>query len=219
LAAAAALLLLIAWPVEGLAQMFGQRTLGRPLSRRAPTGPTTQSQEDVGQLQGTERFLRGNRSLQDFVGADTRERGGFVGEQAAAASGAVVSAVRDLRPRREMNLNQPLRASRSSQLYHPRLRVDFSFDRLSGEQLGARIRDQLQVTETLGLQGPIEVSVAAGTATLRGAVASAHDREMAELLVRFEPGISTVINELAVQPPSPSDRPPPDSRRSSSEPD
>jgi hypothetical protein len=46
----------------------------------------------------------------------------------------------------------------------------------------------------------IEVSVAERTAMLRGEVPSATDRELVELLVSFEPGISAVQNELVVNP-------------------
>jgi osmotically-inducible protein OsmY len=66
---------------------------------------------------------------------------------------------------------------------------------------------QLSATETLNLPVPMEVSVQGATATLRGVVASARDREMAELLVRFEPGISTVRNELTVQQARPREEP------------
>ncbi|MHB9080346.1 MAG: hypothetical protein ACYC3X_22965 [Pirellulaceae bacterium] len=38
------------------------------------------------------------------------------------------------------------------------------------------------------------------TATLRGEVPSAADRDLAELLLTFEPGISTIQNELRVNP-------------------
>ncbi len=42
------------------------------------------------------------------------------------------------------------------------------------------------------------VSVEGRTATLRGAVVSEEERELAELVVRVEPGISRVINALKV---------------------
>ena len=47
----------------------------------------------------------------------------------------------------------------------------------------------------------IEVLVAGRTATLRGAVASARQRELAEIVARFSPGIFQIQNELTVRPP------------------
>ena len=209
-----AMLLLIGTTLasEAAAQMFGQRTLGQPLSRRTTRGNVgvTQTAEAVGQVQGSERFMRGNRSARDFVGASV-DRGTFVGQQTAELTGPVVSAIRDLRPQREVNLNQTLRQPRSNQMYNPRLRVAFTFSSPDGQQLSERIAADLQVIETLQLTGPIEVSVAGGTATLRGRVASARDKEMIGQLVRFEPGISTVQNDLLVGPPQLSNPPLPPS--------
>jgi hypothetical protein len=47
---------------------------------------------------------------------------------------------------------------------------------------------------------PVEVAVQGGTAVLRGVVATAHDRALAEQLVLLEPGIARVVNELEVGP-------------------
>ncbi|MHB8897703.1 MAG: BON domain-containing protein [Thermoguttaceae bacterium] len=45
---------------------------------------------------------------------------------------------------------------------------------------------------------PLQVSIAQGTATLRGSVATEHDRLLAERLVLLEPGIGKVENLLQV---------------------
>ena len=54
---------------------------------------------------------------------------------------------------------------------------------------------------------PIQIEVEKGTAILRGAVASAHDRAIAERLALLEGGIWKVQNELTVAgvqtPPAP----------------
>lgn len=194
--------------------MFGERTLGRPLSRQSQPGSlgTRQSTENIGQISGAERFLRGNRNKRDFVGSDTRDRTNFVGEQSGTTRGAVVSSVQDLRAQREVNMNQALRKPNPRQMYYPRLRVNFDYAQPTGVHVSERAQYQLQRTETLNLRSPIAVSVEDGTATLRGTVASAHDREMAELMMRFEPGISSVKNELEVQSPSPQTPPEPSSR-------
>ena len=59
---------------------------------------------------------------------------------------------------------------------------------------------------------PVEVTVQGQTATLRGIVSSEHDRVLAEQLVRLEPGIWEVNNELTLPAESPAenaDRSPP----------
>jgi len=186
-----------------VAQMFSQNARGRPLARGFQVGRVAQALDaPAGQIRGTERFLRGNRSGSDFVGSDMRDRTTFVGAQAVDVRTPVVSAVQDLRAAREVNLNEPARSSRGNRLYSPRLRVDFAFTPGTDAQLSARLANQLQVTETLNLLAPIAVSVADGTATLRGVAASERDREMAGLLVRLEPGVSAVRNELTVQTPT-----------------
>ena len=57
-----------------------------------------------------------------------------------------------------------------------------------------------RITQSGGMQtrSPIAVSVEGGTATLRGVVATPRDRELAGHLVRFEPGIWQVNNELTI---------------------
>lgn len=52
----------------------------------------------------------------------------------------------------------------------------------------------------------VNVSMQGRTAVLSGVVASDSDRRMGELLLRLEPGVSSVDNQLVVSPPSPGDR-------------
>lgn len=54
-----------------------------------------------------------------------------------------------------------------------------------------------------GMQSPLEVTVQDQTATLRGEVATEHDRLLAEHIARFEPGVRFVENELTVARPTP----------------
>ena len=82
------------------AQMFGSRPLGRPLSRRpSPGGAGGMSQlDDVGTLQGNERFIRANRTAADFVGPDLRELERFIGAlQASARAAAAANSLQGLR--------------------------------------------------------------------------------------------------------------------------
>ena len=75
--------------------MFGQRQLGGFLSRQESPGAVNNPAEEMihssGSLTGTERFLRGNRRLNDFIGTDMGDARSFVGvtqaRQAAHAAG------------------------------------------------------------------------------------------------------------------------------------
>ena len=62
--------------------------MGESLSAQTPAG-ASQDLEDVGTLQGTERYLRKNRRPTDFVGPDLREPRRYVGALQARARGTV----------------------------------------------------------------------------------------------------------------------------------
>jgi hypothetical protein len=199
--AAIAILAIVTFGIDMASELSAQQRPSTP--RRLAAEEAESTLEEVGTIQGDERFLRGNRSAQEFVGSDVLDQTGFVGQQAADTTGPVVNAVEDLTRMRQQTVNLPAARERTRGLYRPRLRVDFSFPRLSNQELGSRIANQLEQTETLNLPEPIEVLVQDGTATLRGSVASQRDRRMAALLARFEPGISNVRNELEVREPIP----------------
>jgi osmotically-inducible protein OsmY len=52
----------------------------------------------------------------------------------------------------------------------------------------------------------ITVGMRDRTAVISGVVSSPRDRRMSELLIRLEPGVSSVDNQVVVSPPSPTDR-------------
>jgi hypothetical protein len=60
----------------------------------------------------------------------------------------------------------------------------------------------LQGAPQIGKRSSIRVFVQNETAILRGEVATPHDRELAENLARFEPGIWDVKNEIVVRSPA-----------------
>lgn len=171
------------------AQLFGERTLGGSLSRR-PSGGA------AGTLSGDRRFLRGARAADDFVGA-AADTGELVGVNAVAAP--VTSSVAGLREETRPVLNRP-RVVRPGGIYPERLTLDPGLRRATGP---ARQSPQLSAAavsfmESRGLS--VEVSREGHAATLRGEVPSAHDRQLTELLVKLEPGIRSVVNELTVNP-------------------
>ena len=186
------------------AQLFGPRTFGRPLSRR--TGPGLSQQTSSGTIQGSERFLRGNRGATDFVGSDSRDARRFVGNEQANPARRVRTAVEGLRERRSArtSLNRPRGPLKAGEVYE---QLALSADMappdvvppgppVTAVELSRRLTDSLA---RFG-EARIGVSLAGRTAILRGTVASARQRELAKTMVLFEPGISQVQNQLVLSP-------------------
>jgi hypothetical protein len=193
-----AVLLVLAAAGPAAAQLFGPRTLGQPLSRRS--GPAAQSQEQAGSLQGNERFLRGNRRRTDFVGVDRADASTFVGMEQAGQARSERTAVEGLRERRAPRtaLNQPRGPLGPNEL---REKLVLSDEIAATEGLINRQEVSRRLSESLTRlsDATIAVSVAGQTAILRGTVASARARDLAELIVSFEPGIVEIDNRLQVQ--------------------
>ena len=172
------------------AQMFGQRQLGRPISRQ----PSPGIDGTVGTLRN-QRFIRGNRRIRDFVGLDRFDRAGFVGIEQAEAGQVIQSAVTSVpvTVSESTSINQPITPPAADEMYAPRLVVQFDHPRR------AVPTTQTQLSESLPAIAPeIEVSVVGRTAILRGQVASEGQRRVAEALCLLEPGVSYVQNDLTV---------------------
>lgn len=206
------------------AQLFGART-PRDFARRSSTGTST--------LFGADLAIPERRGPGAFVGVDPTDTPGFVGIEQADVAPPVEAATESLQEAPVLNVNQVPARQTAGGIYAPRLTVDFPVvpttrrrrvqefelsDRFSPRPSPKRRADvisplltdpaqrvQAQLVKTLGTDspGPIRVTVENRTATLAGAVASAKDRAMAELLVSFEPGIDQVKNELVVQQSTP----------------
>ena len=196
---------------------FGSRSLGGSITpgrtsasfgSRSGTGLTAAS---AGQVQGNERFVRGSRQPGEFVGAggDTAGgAGGFVGSQMAGARSTGSRSNMGLSSLANRDGNQPNQTTRSSRSdVRRRVRLGFSVVRPAATDVVPRLRLQLEKIIQPRASSPIQIEIEKGTATLRGAVASAHDRVIAERLVLLEGGIWKVNNELTVfeaqTPPAP----------------
>lgn len=202
------------------AQIFGERPLGGTLSRRPQPGSASQLEAaaaasqgesmglagsvgaSVGELTGVERFLRSNRTRSDFVGSDLLDRPGFIGSVQGNARGVIRSAITNLRPlvNEQINRMPPEPITRQARPYAPRYVVGFDYPLPTNEAMEATLGRQLLRVPGMERLGPIEVSVVGQTATLRGEVASQHQSDVAEQLVLLEPGIREVQNELIVGP-------------------
>ena len=183
------------------AQMFGsQSRRGMP---NAKLGTTSSTADMAGtSLQGNERFLRRNRRASDFVGSDVRDQKSFVGAQQSGAAPTQGPAVgRIVRPRAPVVAPAAVAgARRGTAAYQPRLALAFEVPQVAPDVFTATVARQLAATPGLHPADRIEVSVADGTATLRGEVVSEQDRSLIEALLLLEPGISSVRNDLKVMP-------------------
>ena len=88
------------------------------------------------------------------------------------------------------------------------LRATFDYPKPPGDKLTTALTQRLSQTKALRTQSPVTVVAQNGTVTLRGTVASEHARAVAERLVRLEPGVWKVNNELVVAG-APADSTPP----------
>ena len=180
--------------------LFGQRTIGRSLTRRASSSQSPAP----GTVDQNRRFLRDQRSATEFVGSAPSGGGaaGFVGGQSAVT--AAVSSVQGLQEEVRPPLNRP-RIIRPTGLYPERLSIDQNLLGKANSQPEQRPSDLRPLSESLQSimetrEVTIEVSPATGSATLRGEVPSEEDRKTTELLVMLEPGIQTIVNDLKVNP-------------------
>jgi hypothetical protein len=157
--------------------------------------------DNTGKLTGKERFLRGNRRSNAFVGRDKTSRATFVGEQQGAASGRVRAATEDLRLRyqRSANLASQRTNSVDTGINEPQLAIGFTGQKADPTAIEAQASARLKELAQSGRFPLVSVSVDARQATLRGVVASPEDRLLLGSLVRMEPGLSEVVNLLEVR--------------------
>ncbi len=193
----------LATPVH--AQLFGNRSVGKPINsplnqggRLGATGGGTSVGTAAGMLDGSERFVRGNRARSEFVGSDRRSQTGFVGSTQAIGVGRVPPATQGLRIERSAapELNRPLPPQRGRGLYYPRLEIGFPEpDTLvAPTEIAA---NQRMLDRVYGVAGDsVKLTISGRTAILRGTVESERAAELAAQLLSFEPAIDHVQNEL-----------------------
>ncbi len=197
-----ALAVLLLCDTAAHAQLFGARQMGNPLIRQNAAGGG-EFAGTVGMVQGNERFIRGNRRASDFVGADNREAQGFVGQVNAAnlnAAQVPTTLGTQRRPNQAPQINRPAQRHRPNTLHYPPLELGFQPEPEALQQLAASAAERIAQSLDERFGSRIEVSVEERTAILRGEVDSADASRLAALMAGFEPGISTVRNELRVNP-------------------
>lgn len=198
------------------AQLFGPRTVGpnQPSSsstaRPGAMGTAQQglslgqsggSAPGLGAVRAANRFNQSNRGAGNFIGSSD-QGAGFVGLlQSEAAPIAARSAVTTAPPPPVRVNRVPTAASSQNRPYDPRLKVDFERPSQDATALSGKLSNRL--TELLNrgrVQGQLELALEDSTAILRGTVVSAGQRTLVEQLVRLEPGVGQVRNELRIEP-------------------
>jgi hypothetical protein len=163
-------------------------------------GSGTDAPRGTGQVSTTDRFIRENRGAGAFVGATAADVQDFVG----AVQGGTGSNFRIQNlgsgMQRPGGVNQPGGGGRGRRATTIRttLRVAFNHPMLAAGDVSTALSDRLTRLGKIRSSAGLTVEVREGTATLRGVVATRHDREMAEQLARLEAGVWSVKNELTI---------------------
>ena len=179
------------------AQLFGERRVGAPLR----PGGSAAAEQNPGNLTGSERFLRGNRSRRDFVGSDRNEADGFVGASQAIGVGRVPAATESLRMEttNTARINRPLPPLPAKGMYYPRLEVDFEIVPRSESEMVSVATERLQKRVEQVAGSGVRMVVQGRTARLQGTASSSEAAELAAIMASFEPGIDRVENLITIQ--------------------
>lgn len=213
---------------SGSSGMFGSRNLGGSLSAgnrgfagggtgaagvasTRGSGRTLQA-SDAGQgVAGNERFTRGGRQAGQFVGADTTDLPSFLTQLATGGNGGnnQLRGGRNQQGRGGQNANQQGgrnnggRMGQQKAQYRIARSIGFDYAPPTAAAVQSHLGTRLKSLASVKSLGPIDVSFQARTVVLRGSVATAHDRDLAERLALLEAGVDQVQNELTIgQPPA-----------------
>jgi len=182
----------------------GTTSLGAPLGQ--PGQPDQAGQPGgigPGLLDGNERFVRGNRSREDFVGTGRNDLTGFVGAGQAIGVGRVPAATDSFRleAMNAARVNKPLPKQPAKGMYYPRLVLDLESKTSDLNAAAAAIAAPQGIQRRAATVGGenVQVFVAGGTAIVRGSVDSKRTAELVVNVLSFEPGIDQVDNQLTVR--------------------
>lgn len=178
----------------------GQNTGGQGASGNFGVGT-------AGQVDTNARYMRDNRQGA-FVGADSADTG-FVG---SAAAGNTQNSNRNIRRGGggRTNVNQGGRGNRQRDEIRVVLQLGFTppqpnsiAPKLAPGAVASRLAERMERSSWIQNRSPLKVSIDQGTATLRGVVATEHDRVLAERLALLEGGVRKVENLLELESKSP----------------
>ncbi len=161
---------------------------------------------DVGQVDSSDRFVRGSRAPGQFVGADTAEMQRFTGAVQAGTGGnrGAMQGLNGAGRNRGNTANRQTNTggTRGTTDVRTTLRVAFDYTRTTPESISTTLAARLEKSRRIRTLSAVQVVFDRGTVTLRGVVATDHDRALAERLTRLEGGVSRVKNELTVAKPT-----------------
>ena len=183
----------------------GSRSFGSGMGGTSGVGENMPT--DVGQApDSSDRFARGSRAPGQFVGADTAEAQRFTGAVQAGTGGnrGAMQGLSGTGQNRGTGANRQgnTGGGRGAPDIRTSLRVAFDYTRTTPETISTTLAARLQKSQRIRTLSAVQVRVEGGTATLRGVVATDHDRVLAERLTRLEAGIFRVKNELTVAAPA-----------------
>ena len=194
--------------------MFGQRTLGgggtsganRTAFGQPGANRIEQNQQDAGQLQGNERFVRGARQPGEFVGSDQRDVSSTIFGSMAGNNTGGLSGLQNLisarGARNRGNLGGRGGGRQSQVMPSIGMELGFSPPNATTATRITEIERRLESMTQIRRLGRLTVTIEDRTATIRGAVATDRDRVLVGHLVKLEPGVSQIRNEIVVgQPP------------------
>lgn len=190
-------------PSEAFGQLIGNRTVGTAPGfnqPRTPGGNPGSGNNLSPPING--RFVRGNRSRNDFVGSNRTDQTGFVGSTQAIGVGRVQSAVEGLRAIPQRSVNRPLPSQPSTGLYYPKLEIDFMKKVASNkDERTARVETvfweaQERVSNVSGAK--VSVVRVGELAIVRGEVQDERTADLIITLLGFEPGVDQVRNEMQI---------------------
>ncbi len=81
-----------------------------------------------------------------------------------------------------------------------RLRSSVSVTPLQAQQIQSAAQSRFYQTPSTSRMSGVQVNMIEGTAVINGVVGSEKDRRMSELLMRLEPGVRNVSNQIIVSP-------------------
>lgn len=206
------------------AQMFGARNFGKSLQPQTnpgggsfggPTpapgigsnaGPVAPSV--IGIATPDARFMRQNRTASDFVGQDSKDARKVVGAAQLQPGLAGQPAALEVVERRvpEALVNPTRTAPARTKMYEPKLVIGFRHVPRQEADVAVGIQRQVRHLSQLDPSLQVSTTVVGETVHLRGVVGSEEERALIEQMMLFEPGISSVQNDLtvpAVVPPRP----------------
>jgi osmotically-inducible protein OsmY len=208
---------------QGRQGMFGNRTMGGAGTRSGRgtfnAGNAFGASNDLSNA----RFVRGNRQAGDFVGTDAQDQQHEVGgvqddmntgnyPQSGGPTSSTSRGSNNPNSRQNTNRNRQDSggsAGQNSTSIRTTFRAGFDYPKPKPNQLKTTLTRRLALMSSIQTQAPIRVEVQGRTTILRGVVATDHDRFLAESMIRLEPGVEKVKNELEVENPTPEDSTPP----------